>query len=97
MIEYSIEHGNFLNGVKGLSPTHKITLKTESDTSVFWYLQDPSKGWPLDQYLDTGLLREVLVHVQSLPVGDFTFLSTKHDQDLHIHRLGKNRFTIKAL
>ncbi|CAG0947972.1 hypothetical protein ANRL1_04775 [Anaerolineae bacterium] len=97
MIELNIEQGPLPQTGRGISPTHKIILKHGSDTSVFWYLQEPDANDPIEPYFDHGVVRQLFAKAQALLVGDFLYFSTGSGKDYHLHRLASNRFTLKAL
>ena len=97
MIEFDIERGSLLQTEQGISPTHKIILKKGSETSVFWYLQEPKVCSPIDPHFDRGVAGELFAHAQALLVGDFLYFSIGNGKDYHLHRLASNRFTLKAL
>jgi len=97
MIEFNIEQGSLLNGGDGLSPTHKIVLKHGSETSIFWYLQEHNPCNPGDPSLDPSMAGQLFNQAQALLVGDFLYFSNGRGNDFHIHRLGSNRYTLKAL
>ena len=97
MIEFDIERGTLLQTGGGISPTHKIILKRGSETSVFWYLQEPNACNPIEPYFDQVMARQLFSQAQALLVGDFLYFSTGNGKDYHLHRLASNRFTLKAL
>lgn len=98
MIELDIESGTLIEAGKGISPTHKIILRRGSETSIFWYLQQPDSNKPtLEPELDHGVVRQLFHQAHALLVGDFLYFSADNGTDYHLHRIASNRFTLKAL
>lgn len=97
MIEFDIERGSLLQTGMGISPTHKITLKQGSETSVIWYLQEPSACVPAEPHFDQGALARLFVQAQALHIGDFLYFSMGDGRDYHLQRVANRRFTLKSL
>jgi hypothetical protein len=97
MIEFDIESGAVSQADEGIHPTHKITFKQGVETSTFWYLQNISARHSIEPYLDNHTARQLLAKAQSLLIGDFLYFATENGRHYHIHRLTRNRFTLKPL
>lgn len=98
MIEFDIERGMTPQMPSGVNPTHKITIKNGTDVSVFWYLQHlGNNNNPSDPYLDRRTVKRLHKEARELSVGDFTYLSYADGKDYHLHRLGRDKFTLKSL
>ena len=97
MIEFDIERGSLPQTGGGISPTHKIILRHGSETSVFWYLQQSGDCDPVEPNLDHGVAKQLFAQAQALLVGDFLYFSMGSGKDYHLHRLGSNKFTLRAL
>ena len=97
MIQFSIEQNSLSQPLAGITPTHKIILKRGAETAVFWYLQPPCPDATTELGLDAVLVQHLYEQGQGLMVGDFLYFSHGQGNDYHLHRLGRDRFTLKML
>jgi hypothetical protein len=97
VIEFNIEQDSVQQTGEGGYPTHKIVLKYGSETSVFWYIQEPKSCNPTEPPFDKNIFRQIFLHAQALLVGEFLYLSMDNGQNYHLQRTSGNRYSLKAL
>ncbi len=97
MIECDIEQSPLPQTGRGVSPTHKITLKQGSETSVIWYLQESDACDAPGPAFDRATLGQLFARSRALLVGDFLYFSLGDGRDYHLQRVAVSKFTLKSL
>lgn len=81
----------------GFVPSHKITITHDSNTYIYWYVQESNTCRAFDSVRDRDLVELMHAKGQEFQIAQFESFAIDTERNYHLQRLSSHEFLIKSL